>query len=99
MTIEERVAALEAEHKNIYHQLDELKKQTADMHELTASVKVIASEMKNVSTKVDSMDERLSEIEKEPVKAFTHYKQQIIGYIITGVIGALLGALMAAIIR
>ena len=99
MTVEERVAALEAEHKNIYHQLDELKKQTNDIHELTASVKVVATETRNVSTKVDRMDERLQEIEKRPGNTFAQYKQQIITGIITGVIGAILGALMATIIK
>lgn len=99
MTNEERIAALEAEHKNIFHQLDELKRQTADIHELTASVKVVATETKNISIKVDDLGNRLSEVEKAPGKAFTHYKQQIVGHVMSGVIGAILGALMAAIIK
>jgi hypothetical protein len=98
-TVTERVAALEANEKTIFHKLDEIKDDVNDIHELSASVKVIATETVNISQKVDKIDNRLSEVEKQPVAAYTHYKRLIIGCIITGVLGAFITAIAAVILK
>lgn len=98
-TVTERVAALEANEKTIFHKLDEIKADVNDIHELSASVKVIATETMNISQKVDKIDNRLSEVEKQPVAAYTHYKRLIAGCVITGVLGAIIAAIMAVILK
>lgn len=98
-TVTERVAALEANEKTIFRKLDEIRAAVNDIHELSASVKVIATETMNISQKVDKIDCRLSEVEKQPVAAYTHYKRLIVGCIITGVLGAVIVAVMAVILK
>jgi tetrahydromethanopterin S-methyltransferase subunit F len=98
-TLTERVACLETNEKTIFHQLDEIRADVNDIHELSASVKVIATETVNISQKVDKIDNRLSEVEKQPVAAYTHYKRLIAGCVITGVLGAIIAALMAVILK
>jgi tetrahydromethanopterin S-methyltransferase subunit F len=98
-TLTERVACLETNERTIFHKLDEIKADVNDIHELSASVKVIATETMNISQKVDKIDNRLSEVEKQPVAAYTHYKRLIAGCVITGVLGAIIAALMAVILK
>lgn len=98
-TLSERVACLEANEKTVFHKLDEIKADVNDIHELSASVKVIATETVNISQKVDKIDNRLSEVEKQPVAAYTHYKRLIAGCIITCVIAALVASIMAVVLK
>ena len=99
MTIEERVAVLEAGQKQTSNQLSDLISKVDDIHELSASIKVIAVETQNISTKVDKIDGRLMDVERKDVKAFTHYKQLIFGCIITGVLSALASAIITAVLK
>ena len=99
MEMNERVARIEAEQSNIFHQLDELKDEVKDIHRLTASVEKIAVQMDSTSRKVDKIDRRLEEIERAPGEDYKHYRRVIAGCIITGVLGALLGALLAVVIK
>jgi seryl-tRNA synthetase len=98
-TLTERVTTLEANEKTLFHKLDEIRADVNDIHELSASVKVIATETMNISQKVDKIDSRLSEVEKQPAAAYTHYKRLIIGCVITGVLGAVIAAIMAVILK
>jgi len=95
----ERLARLEAEDKNIFHQLDEIKAEVRDIRKLTAAVEKIADQMKNTSQKVDSIDRRLDTVERAPAEEFNHYKRLIINCIITGVLGAVTGAVLTLIIK
>ena len=95
----ERLAILEAEDKNIFHQHDEIKSEVKDIRRLTAAVEKMAEQMKNTSCKVDAIDRRLNCVEKAPAEDFKHYKQIIINCIITGILGAVIGAVLAMIIK
>jgi len=97
--INERVASLETNQHNIFHQLDEVKAEVKDIHSLTASVEKIAVQMDSTSKKVDKIDLRLDEIEREPSDNYKYYKRVIIGCVLTGIVGAVLGALLALIIK
>lgn len=99
MDVDARLTALETEQKNVFHQLDELKAEVKDIHTLTTSVEKIAVQMDATSKKVDKIDSRLEEIEKEPADSFKHYKRVVIGCIITGLLGAVFGALLALVIK
>lgn len=95
----ERIAKLEADGKNIFHQLDEIKTEVRDIRKLTAAVEKIAVQTENTAKKVDNISERLECVEREPTNDFKYYKRLIIGTLSTGVIGIIVGALFALIIK
>ena len=99
MDVDARLTAVETEQKNIFHQIDELKVYVKDIHSLTSSVEKIAFQMDLTSKKVDKIDHRLEEIEREPGEDYKHYKRVIVGCVVTGIFGAILGALLALVIR
>ena len=95
----ERLATCEVNDKNIFHQLDEIKKEMTDTRQLTIAVKELAVSVKATAEKVDDISDRLSTVEHAPAEDFKHYKRVIIGCIITGTIGIILGAVMTLIIK
>lgn len=94
-----KIASLEADRKNIFHQLDEIKEEVKDIHRLTSSVERLVEKMDSTAKKVDKIDLRLEDIEHEPKDDYKHYKRVIYGCIITGILGALIGAAIAFIIK
>lgn len=99
MTVEERVAGLEATVGIVRDEVAELKGDVSDLHKLAVSIEVIAKETSNNSKKLDAIDERLNNVEAQPAKKYENYKEKIVTGIITGVIGALLGALISLVIK
>lgn len=99
MDLNERVTSLEVNQKNIYHQIDEIKENVKDIHRLTASVERIALQVDTTAKKVDKIDDRLEAIEAEPGNNYKHYKRLVIGCVITGVVSAILGAVMVLIFK
>ncbi len=99
MDITERVTRLEADDKNIFHQLDEIKTEVRDIRRLCTAVEKIAVQTKNTEQKVNDISDRLENVEKAPAEEFKHYKRVIYGCIITGTIGVILGALLAMILK
>lgn len=97
--IEVKVATLEANQKTIFHNMDEMKEEIRDIRRLTVAVEKIATKTDDIAEKVHGIDARLDTVERAPGKAFTHYKQVIAGSVITGVIGIIIGALFALIIK
>lgn len=99
LTIEERVAVLEANYNQLHDNLCDINDKVDDIHELSSAIKVIAAETKNISEKVDKIDDRLSDVEKQPAKSFTHYKQLIVGGIITCLVSALVTSILMLVIK
>ncbi len=97
--ISERIVKLEADGKNIFHQLDEIKIEVRDIRRLCAAVEKIAVKTESTAQKVNDISERLENVEKAPAEEFKHYKRIIYGCIITGTIGIILGALLAMILK
>lgn len=95
----ERLATCESNDKNIFHQLDEIKKEMKDTRQLTIAVKELAVSAKATAEKVDDISDRLNTVEHAPAEEFKHYKRVIAGCIITGIIGIILGAVMTLIIK
>ena len=54
--INERISTLEANERNIFHQLDEIKNDVRDIRRLTAAVEKVALQTENTSKKVYSID-------------------------------------------
>ena len=95
----ERIAALEAESRNIFHQLDEIKASIGDLHRLTTAVEKLATQGAATAKAVDKIDKRLAEVERLPGEDARHYRRLIIGAVCSGVVGALIGALMGVLLK
>ena len=78
--IRERLAAIEQDGKAVHRRLDNLEG-------LVESVHVIATETKAMRRDVNSLNDRLEEIESRPVKKFDTIINVVITAVISGVIG------------
>ena len=97
--INERISTLEANERNIFHQLDEIKNDVRDIRRLTAAVEKVALQTENTAKKVYSIDKRLEYVERAPAEDMKYYKRAIIGCIATGIIGIILGAVATIILK
>lgn len=105
-SIDERLSTLEANDKALFHQVDELKEDVRDIRRLTIAIEKIAGKVDNIDLKVDNVDskvngidERLQTVEHVPAANWTKFKQAIISSIVSVVVGGLLGALIALVIK
>ena len=92
-----RISKLEANDENIFYQLKEIKQDVSDIRRLTVAVERIAVKTEEIGTKVNDIDCRLDRVEKEPSEDYKHYKRSAVTVIITGVVGAVIGAVMTLI--
>lgn len=104
--VDERLSTLEANDKALFRQVDELKEDVRDIRRLTIAVEKIAGKVDNIDLKVDNVDskvngidERLQTVEHVPVANWNKFKQAIISSIVSVVVGGLLGALIALVIK
>lgn len=96
---EGRLATLEANQRTIFKKLDEHDTQIKDLTRLTVAVEKIADKTDSISDKVDGIDTRITAVESAPGKKWEKVKETILVSIVTGVIGTILGALLALIIK
>ncbi len=97
--VNERIARLEAEDKNIFHQLDEIKGEVKDIRRLTSAVEKLAEQTKSTAVKVDDISKRLVCVERAPAEEMQLYRRTVIKCIITGIIGIIAGAVSSFIIN
>ncbi len=95
----ERLAKCEANESNIFHQLTEIKSEVKDIRRLTSAVEKLAVQTKNTVQKIDGIDRRLGTVEQKPAENFRHYKRVIVDCVLTGALGALIGAFAAYILK
>ena len=79
--------------------LDEHDIKFKEIHELTYSIKEIATEVKLMREDVNKLDARVGNIENEPAKDYKEVKKAIRDKIILSVVGAIVGAVIALIIK
>ena len=72
--------------------------QQATLNKLASSVDVLAVNMKHMADEQKSQREHIERLEKEPAEEFKHYKRLIIGCVITTIIGAVVGAILATVL-
>lgn len=87
-----QLAVIETEIKTI-------KKDVNDINSLVVSVSILAENMKSMVKEQEKQGKRLEALEKAPLQDYNYYKRLIIGCLLTGVIGTILGAVLALIIR
>ncbi len=95
MTQDERIAVLETNDRNIFHQLDEMKEEIKVLRELATALQQLADKTENNTALLQKVDKRLENIESKPAADLNHYKRVAVAALITGVIGAVLGAVLA----
>ena len=88
----------EQEIKSLKHRMEKCEQQQTLLNKLVNSVDKLALNMEYMAKEQKEQGERLARLEHEPVDDFKHYKRLIVGCVITGIIGAVLGALLALII-
>ena len=69
------------------------------IHSLTLSVHELALNIEHIAKTQDIHGNRLTALEKEPAETWKEYKKVVISCITTGVIGIILGALFALILK
>lgn len=87
----------EHEIKSLKHRVKKCEEQNSTLNKLVNSVDILAVNMKHMADEQKSQREHIEKLEKEPVEDFKHYKRLTIGCVITTVIGAILGAVLATI--
>lgn len=98
-TNEERIAVLEANDKNIFHQLDEHKVAIDNIQRLIISVEKIADKTNNISDKVDQIDDRLNLVEKQPLRKYEKLKELILTAILSVIGGIVVGVLTTLLLK
>lgn len=97
LTADERIAVLETNERNIFHQIDEMKEEIKVLRLLATAVQQLADKTENNTALLQKVDKRLANIELQPVGDYNHYKRVIVAALVTGVLGAVLGALLSTI--
>ena len=96
---EARFARLEENEKTLFHRLDEQREELKNLTRLTVAVEKIAVKTDQIGEKVSGIETRLDSVEKAPAKKWEKFKQSVLTSIVTGVIGILIGAILALVIK
>ena len=105
----ERIVRLEEETSHTIKRLDKVEKDTSAIHDIASSVKVMATEMKGMSGRLDSMDEKIEsvtdgqrelskkveEVSLAPIKEKANNWKKAIAYIGTALGGAVVSYLIS----
>lgn len=98
-TVEERLTLCEANDKNIFHQLDEIKAEQKEQGRLVVAVEKLANKTDTIAEKVDKIDGKLETIEAEPGQHYNRVKDIVITAIITAIVGAIVGSVLTLIMK
>ena len=89
----ERIVEVEQRSKSNTHRIDALETNYEALRKITSSIEVMAVKMQNISEKVDSLDSKVNDAEKVPAARWN----LLINTLLTGAVGAIVGAIVAAI--
>lgn len=93
----EKLTKYGEEIKSLKHRVTNLEGKQEAINDLAISVNKLAINMQYMVDEQKQQGERLKNLESEPLENTRYYKRLIIGGIITTVIGAIIGALIALI--
>jgi hypothetical protein len=102
MTNEEVAVRLEnheQEIKSLKRRMKEQEGRDKTLSELAISVKTLAVNMEYMAKEQKRQGERLERLEHEPADNYKHYKRLIIGCIVTTIVGGIIGAVLAIVLR
>lgn len=92
MNNDERIAVLEANDRNIFHQIDEMKEEIKVLRELATALQQLADRTENNTALLRAVDSRLANIEQRPVADMQQIRKTAITAIVSGAIGAIMSA-------
>lgn len=95
--LKERTATLEANSKNVFHQLDEIKESLHELHHLTGICEGILAKLSLYEKALSETNARVQELENIPAEDLRHYRRSIMVYLVTAVLGAVFGALFGVL--
>lgn len=101
MTHEELAVKVEGhEHEigSLKHRMTKCEEQQTILNKLVNSVDVLAVNMKHMAEEQKKQGEHIEKLEKEPAEDFKHYKRLVVGCVVTTIIGAVIGALLATVL-
>ena len=87
----------EARSKSNTKRLDKLDKVVEAQQEIALAVRELATNMKYMLDEQKKQGERLENLEKAPVDEAVYFKRVAVGCVITGIIGAVISAVLAII--
>ena len=88
---EHRLTETEERSKSNTHRLDDLERRQTDLEKLVATVAVMAERVKNVEGKVDGISADVKTLKGKPAKQW----EQLTGQIVTLIVAALVGFVLA----
>lgn len=91
----EFVKRIDAEDSRQNKRIEIIEAKQAQISELVASVKVLAANVENIAKEINKQSQRLDEIEGIPKKRW----ETIVACIITGLLGAVLTAVISGILH
>lgn len=95
----ERLVEVEQRAKSNTKRIDEHDEKLEDIHDLTYAVKELANETKLMREDVNNLNNRVANIESEPAKEYKDIKKNIRNQIISFVVGVILTAIGALILK
>ena len=91
------LAETEARSKSNTKRLDRLDRLLEEQQEMALAVKELATNMKHMLEEKKRQGARLESLEKAPIDEAIYYKRMAVGCVITGIIGAVISAVLAII--
>lgn len=94
-SVPSKVMEHDAKIKSVEHRVKDLENEIHDLRELTKAVAVTNANVKQLTIQFDELHQDVKEIKEIPANRWN----KIITAIITGVIGTLIGAVLALVIK
>lgn len=90
---------VDARSRSNVKRLDRLDRLLEEQQEMALAVKELATNMKYMLEEQKKQGARLESLEKMPIDEAIYYKRVAVGCVITGIIGAVISAVLAFIIK
>lgn len=91
---EEFCKRLEEEDKRQNRRIEVLEKTFDEIHAMSKSLVVMCEKMTSMSKSLDTLQEKVDVLEREPVDTWNKVKNAIIAAVVSGIIGIIIGNLI-----
>lgn len=99
MNFEAQIQELEVKVAVLGTRLGTIEADVSDIHRLATAAELLAQQMSQMQSTIDGIGDRLDGLEAAPAKSYYSIKTTIISSVITAIIGALAGGLLALIVK